>query len=278
MAAITARWLSAVKTAFPVLSLTFAFLNPALLRAESLTMTTYYPAPFGGYAKLLTTSDTFLARDGGSVGIGTTSPAANAKLDVNGNIYGSNVFANGDKVLTRISCPDGKLACTISGNTLTITLAPLTCTGCTPSAAAVCGQSTSGKDSCGNYCEIAAVPCVCSGCTPSAAAVCGVSTPGKDSCGNSCTISAVACVCSGCTPITTPVCGKSTSGLDTCKNPCTIPAVRCANSCADLLENCLGKWPSCLTCRITGGGICTDGDCSACYTKYSGGPHPGVCY
>jgi hypothetical protein len=33
-------------------------------------LTTYYPAPYGGYAGLLTTGQTLLARDGGNVGIG----------------------------------------------------------------------------------------------------------------------------------------------------------------------------------------------------------------
>lgn len=42
--------------------------------SESLTMTTYYPAPAGVYQRLTTTGTTLLARDGGRVGIGTTSP------------------------------------------------------------------------------------------------------------------------------------------------------------------------------------------------------------
>lgn len=52
--------------------------------AETFTMTTYYPAPYGGYASLLTTGQTLLARDGGKVGIGTSNPAA--LLDVAGNM------------------------------------------------------------------------------------------------------------------------------------------------------------------------------------------------
>ncbi|MCG2726608.1 MAG: hypothetical protein L6420_10265 [Elusimicrobia bacterium] len=48
--------------------------NPIFLFAETLTLTTYYPSPYGGYAKLLTTDLTVLARDGGRVGIGTASP------------------------------------------------------------------------------------------------------------------------------------------------------------------------------------------------------------
>lgn len=42
--------------------------------AEEITLTTYYPAPYGAYDELTTTSNTYLATDSGSVGIGTTSP------------------------------------------------------------------------------------------------------------------------------------------------------------------------------------------------------------
>ncbi|MBI4371172.1 MAG: hypothetical protein HY552_02625 [Elusimicrobia bacterium] len=56
----------------------------AELGSEKVTLTTYYPAPSGIYTKMITTGDAFLARDGGRVGIGTSSPAAGYKLDVRG--------------------------------------------------------------------------------------------------------------------------------------------------------------------------------------------------
>ncbi|MDO8757111.1 MAG: hypothetical protein Q7J64_03790, partial [Elusimicrobiota bacterium] len=52
------------------------------LDSESVTLSTYYPAPSGVYTNMITTSDTYLARNGGNVGIGTVSPGA--KLDVSG--------------------------------------------------------------------------------------------------------------------------------------------------------------------------------------------------
>lgn len=55
-----------------------------LVETETLQITTYYPAPYGAYASILTTRDTYLARDGGNVGIGTTNPEV--KLDVIGAI------------------------------------------------------------------------------------------------------------------------------------------------------------------------------------------------
>lgn len=66
-----------------VLALAFLCWNPHILGSETLTLTTYYPSPYGGYARLLTTDQTILARDGGRVGVGNSSPGA--KLDVTAN-------------------------------------------------------------------------------------------------------------------------------------------------------------------------------------------------
>lgn len=57
------------------------------LDSESVTLSTYYPAPSGVYTNMITTGNTYLARDGGAgtrVGIGTTAP--NAKLHVVGDV------------------------------------------------------------------------------------------------------------------------------------------------------------------------------------------------
>jgi hypothetical protein len=65
------------------------------LGSESVTLTTYYPAPSGVYTNMITTGNTFLARDGGSVGVGTATPGT--KLDVVGTFRasGSATFNNG---------------------------------------------------------------------------------------------------------------------------------------------------------------------------------------
>ncbi len=52
------------------------------LDSESVTLSTYYPAPSGVYTNMITTGNTFLARDTGNVGIGNSAPGA--KLDVSG--------------------------------------------------------------------------------------------------------------------------------------------------------------------------------------------------
>ncbi len=76
-----------------LLLLAFFFLcwNPGPLGSETLQLTTYYPAPYGGYVSLLTTGQTLLARDAGNVLVGMTTESAPAtqKLDVNGSIRAS---------------------------------------------------------------------------------------------------------------------------------------------------------------------------------------------
>lgn len=61
------------------------------LNSESVTLSTYYPAPSGVYTNMITTGNTFMARDPlavapfeSRVGIGTTAPGA--KLAVSGSV------------------------------------------------------------------------------------------------------------------------------------------------------------------------------------------------
>lgn len=64
------------------------------LGSENVTLTTYYPAPSGIYNQMITTGTTYLARDTGNVGVGTTAPSA--KLHVVGNaLVAGNVTVNG---------------------------------------------------------------------------------------------------------------------------------------------------------------------------------------
>lgn len=65
------------------LAVILALLTSSPGRAESVEMTTYYPAPSGTYQRITTTNQTVLARDGGSVGVGLAAPAR--KLDVAGD-------------------------------------------------------------------------------------------------------------------------------------------------------------------------------------------------
>ncbi|HBB68253.1 MAG: hypothetical protein A2X28_02940 [Elusimicrobia bacterium GWA2_56_46] len=72
--------------------------RPGSLNSETLTLTTYYPAPYGGYATLLTTGQTLLAREGGLVGVGTNSPSA--KLHVKGSFLLDDGTQGAGKILT----------------------------------------------------------------------------------------------------------------------------------------------------------------------------------
>ena len=65
-----------------VVSLIFS--RPTQAGNETLTLETYYPAPYGIYNEFTTTGQTVLATEGGYVGIGTTAPGA--KLEVNGGV------------------------------------------------------------------------------------------------------------------------------------------------------------------------------------------------
>jgi hypothetical protein len=53
--------------------------------AEEITLTTYYPAPYGAYNELTTTGNTYLATISGKVGIGTTAPQEELHLRSNEN-------------------------------------------------------------------------------------------------------------------------------------------------------------------------------------------------
>lgn len=54
------------------------------LQSESVTLNTYYPAPSGVYTQMITTDNTWLARNVGRVIVGSGTPQV--KLAVNGNM------------------------------------------------------------------------------------------------------------------------------------------------------------------------------------------------
>jgi hypothetical protein len=55
--------------------------------AEEITLTTYYPAPYGVYNELTTTGNTYLATTLGNVGIGlAATDTIQNKLDVKGSV------------------------------------------------------------------------------------------------------------------------------------------------------------------------------------------------
>src|SRR3990167_975734 len=70
---------------FIILHLAFFFSLSFAQTTETIQIDTYYPAPYGVYAELTTTSNTYLATEGGNVGIGTTAPNPFSKLHIESN-------------------------------------------------------------------------------------------------------------------------------------------------------------------------------------------------
>lgn len=64
------------------------------LGSESVTLSTYYPAPSGVYTNMITTSNTYLARDGGSLGVGTSGPSNKLHVVGNTTLQGSGAVNN----------------------------------------------------------------------------------------------------------------------------------------------------------------------------------------
>ena len=54
--------------------------------SESVTLTTYYPAPSGVYTQMITTGNTWLGRDGGTVSIGQNAAVGTRLTVMNGSV------------------------------------------------------------------------------------------------------------------------------------------------------------------------------------------------
>jgi hypothetical protein len=75
--------------ALALLSMFFLCWHPGFIGSETLQLTTYYPAPYGGYVSLLASggtpvapANTLLVRDAGRLGIGTGVNVPNSKVDI----------------------------------------------------------------------------------------------------------------------------------------------------------------------------------------------------
>ena len=132
---ITIRLVVSLRTMIGGLAALLLALAATKLGADNVTLTTYYPAPSGVYARMITTSDTYLSTINGKVGIGTTGPTN--KLSVNGAAdFLGNILLNNHSVVNQIICsPTSVLKCTKNGNVVTITYTPA-------ASASTCGGKT----------------------------------------------------------------------------------------------------------------------------------------
>jgi len=92
---------------------------------EQITITTYYPSPYGSYDQLTTTGNTTLATNPGSVvGIGTTT--VDDRLDVNGTIDATSYKVGGTAgyngtIIVRDSAGTGSCTITVTDGIITET-------------------------------------------------------------------------------------------------------------------------------------------------------------
>lgn len=81
------------------------------LGSETVTLSTYYPAPSGVYVNMITTGNTYLARDGGAVGVQNSAPART--LDVTGTFRAtSNADVGGNLAVTGSETVGGNITVT----------------------------------------------------------------------------------------------------------------------------------------------------------------------
>lgn len=75
-------------------ALALVVFRPGALSTEQLTLTTYYPSPYGVYDQLRATNNALLAYTAGAVGVGTTAPTAKFHVVGNSLITGAARFGS----------------------------------------------------------------------------------------------------------------------------------------------------------------------------------------
>lgn len=114
-----------IRVYYYLLTIALCFFSTKTVLAEDITISTYYPAPYGNYQELETTGDTSLATTSGNIGIGTTAATALAngnKLQVSGagnvefNNTGDALFTPSGNIGIGTALPAAKLHMSIQGD------------------------------------------------------------------------------------------------------------------------------------------------------------------
>lgn len=260
--------------ALPVLTAGLLCALPLEISSDT-TFNTQYPAPAGSYNRLTTTDQTQLAKDNGTVIIGSGGSGDDGyKMNVYGSLRstsdayfassGGRLDAGGGAVLRSGADLSGFSAINVGTpvnpgdvaskayveSTLAQACGATSCNAPEPA----CGQTTSGTNKCGFACAktkpITDPSCCDSNTCNAPAPACGQTTTGTLNCGQSCSKKGPVCCVSDGSCSAKPACGQTVCGTDNCGQSCCRTGPACPPPPKDCgsIPNGGGCWKITGTC------------------------------